>query len=251
VTLYPEAKRRAPVLPHVILLPDASWRMLPAAKRTCEAFSLLLHSRAFDFHTTAIAALRPHRRAPLSFLTSSRLRHFLSDRACTFEDIFTVRASPVTIQVRQLIRPVTILMRQCGGGVRWLTKEEVSRRLQALPPHQRQLARFALATGLRQANVLGMRWSAVDLERRTAWVHADEAKGGIAIGVPLNDAAIAVLREEIGKHDDYVFTFRRRPLAQANTKAWQNALRRAGIEHFRWHDLRHYGRRGTSRPAQR
>ena len=84
-----------------------------------------------------------------------------------------------------------------------------------------------------------MRWSDVDLERRTAWVHADEAKGGTAIGVPLNDEAIAVLREEIGKHRDRVFTFRRRPLANANTKAWKNALRRAGIEHFRWHDLRH------------
>ena len=35
--------------------------------------------------------------------------------------------------------------------VRWLTKEEVVRLLNALPPHQRQLARFALATGLRQA----------------------------------------------------------------------------------------------------
>jgi integrase len=57
--------------------------------------------------------------------------------------------------------------------------------------------------------------------------------------VPLNDEAIAVLREEIGKHRDHVFTFRRRPLANANTKAWKNALRRAGIEHFRWHDLRH------------
>jgi integrase len=78
-----------------------------------------------------------------------------------------------------------------------------------------------------------------DLDRRTAWVHADEAKGGQAIGVPLNDEAMAVLRNEIGKHPDYVFTFRRWPLASANTKAWKNALRRAGINNFRWHDLRH------------
>ena len=36
----------------------------------------------------------------------------------------------------------------------------------------------------------------VDLARRKAWVHADEATGGEAIGVPLNDEAMAVLQEE-------------------------------------------------------
>jgi integrase len=110
--------------------------------------------------------------------------------------------------------------------VRWLKKEEASRLLDALPTHQRQLTRFALATGLRHANVLTLRWSAVDLARRTAWVHADEAKGGAAIGVPLNDDAIAVLREEQGKHSDRVFTYKGRPLGQVNTRSWRNALKR-------------------------
>jgi len=68
--------------------------------------------------------------------------------------------------------------------------------LHALPTHQRQPARFALATGLRQANVLRLQWPDVDLGRRTAWVHADEAKGDEAIGVPLNDEAMSVLRDE-------------------------------------------------------
>lgn len=84
--------------------------------------------------------------------------------------------------------------------MRWLNKEEALRLLHALPTHQRQPARFALATGLRQANVLRLQWPDVDLGRRTAWVHADEAKGGEAIGVPLNDEAMSVLRDEQGKH---------------------------------------------------
>ena len=77
------------------------------------------------------------------------------------------------------------------------------------------------------------------MNRRTAWVHADEAKGGEAIGVPLNDDAVAVLRAELGKHPLRVFTFKGKPLGQANTRAWRNALKRAGIRNFRWHDLRH------------
>jgi len=33
--------------------------------------------------------------------------------------------------------------------------------------------------------------------------------------------------------------FRGNPVVQVNTKAWKNALKRSGIENFRWHDLRH------------
>jgi integrase len=135
--------------------------------------------------------------------------------------------------------PTVSLYPEAKRRVRWLNKEEATRLLDALPTHQKQLMRFALATGLRQANVLGLKWPDVDMERRTAWVHADEAKGGEAIGVPLNDEALAVLREELGKHPLRVFTFKGRPLEQANTRAWRNALKRAGIKNFRWHDLRH------------
>jgi integrase len=135
--------------------------------------------------------------------------------------------------------PAITLYREAKRRVRWLTKEEATRLLAALAPHQRQLTRFALATGLRQANVLHLKWSQVDLERRTAWIHADEAKAREAIGVPLNDEAMAVLREERGKHPTSVFTYNRRPLKSVNTKAWKKGLKRAGIENFRWHDLRH------------
>jgi integrase len=135
--------------------------------------------------------------------------------------------------------PAVTLYPEAKRRVRWLTKEEVIRLLNALPPHQRQLARFALATGLRQANVLNLQWSAVDLGRRTAWVHGDEAKGGEAIGVPLNDDAMAVLIEGKVKHTDHVFTYKGRPLGQVNTRSWRNALKRAGIKNCRLHALRH------------
>jgi integrase len=36
-----------------------------------------------------------------------------------------------------------------------------------------------------------------------------------------------------------VFTHAGRPINQVNTKAWKSALKRAGIDNFRWHDSRH------------
>lgn len=66
-----------------------------------------------------------------------------------------------------------------------------------------------------------------------------EAKGAKAIAVPLNADALAVLQQCRGKHAEYVFTFRGKSIFNVSTRAWRNALLRAKIENFRWHDLRH------------
>ncbi len=123
--------------------------------------------------------------------------------------------------------------------IRWLTPEEAERLLAELPAHLAEVARFTLATGLRKANVTGLEWSQVDLGRRIAWVHPDQAKARKAIGVPLNAEAMVVLRRQLGKHPRFVFTYHGRPIKEVNTKAWKQVLKRAGITNFRWHDLRH------------
>lgn len=122
---------------------------------------------------------------------------------------------------------------------RWITAEEVQALLAQLPEHQADMMRFALATGLRQRNVCRLEWSAVDRERRCAWVHADQSKTRKAIAVPLNADAMAVLERWQGRHATYVFSYKDRPVWQVNTKAWRKAVERAGLRDFRWHDLRH------------
>ncbi|WP_292916856.1 tyrosine-type recombinase/integrase [Nitrosomonas sp.] len=123
--------------------------------------------------------------------------------------------------------------------IRWLTPEQVKRLLNELPQHQQDMMIFALSTGLRQSNVINLEWNQVDLERKAAWIHPDQAKARKAIHVPLNSVAITVLLRQVGKHQNRVFTFRGNPIAWVNTRAWKLALKRAGIENFRWHDLRH------------
>lgn len=135
--------------------------------------------------------------------------------------------------------PKIRLYREAKRRIRWLTPEEVQRLLAELPQHQRDVVVFALVTGLRQSNVLKLEWAQVDLERKVAWIHPDQAKARRAIHVPLNSIALEILRRQIGKNPSRVFTYRGKAIAWANTRAWREALVRAGIENFRWHDLRH------------
>lgn len=134
-------------------------------------------------------------------------------------------------QVRMLKEPIR--------RIRFLTKEEATDLLAELPEHLADMAAFSLATGLRASNVTGLQWSQVDLARRLAWVHPDQAKARRAIPVPLNADAVLLVRKQLGKHLTHVFSFRGKPVTQVSTKAWYAGLKRAGIKDFRWHDLRH------------
>src|SRR5882672_2984240 len=71
------------------------------------------------------------------------------------------------------------------GVKRSISVEQAETLLGELPAHQRDVVLFALATGLRQSNVVGLEWSHVDLETGHAWVSAGQSKNRRPIAVPL------------------------------------------------------------------
>nr|WP_262965806.1 site-specific integrase [Methylobacter psychrophilus] len=80
-----------------------------------------------------------------------------------------------------------------------------------------------------------LKWSQVDMQRKCAWVHADEAKSNKSIGYPLNSDALEVIRSQISKNNEFIFTNQGLPVNRPNTAAWHKALERVGISDFRWH----------------
>lgn len=140
--------------------------------------------------------------------------------------------------------PVRKPVKLVSKRIRWLTAAEADRLLAELPEHLADMAQFSLETGLRRANVTGLQWPQIDLVRRVAWIHPDQAKARKAITVPLSDTAVAVLQRQLPKkrkveHVESVFVYQGAPVRQTATAAWKKALKRAGIRDFRWHDLRH------------
>ena len=139
-----------------------------------------------------------------------------------------------TVQIKLLPKPLP--------RDRWETPEKIEELFNELPEHQQDVLIFDVATGLRKGNVLSLEWPKVDFQRKHAYIESGNSKSKKAIPVPLNDLAMAILTKRYladDKHQRWVFTYKGRRLKQVSTKAWRNALQRAGIDDFKWHDLRH------------
>ena len=137
-------------------------------------------------------------------------------------------------------RPSVPKRHEANGEFLWATEKQAAKLLAALPAHLAAMARFSLATGLRQRNVTHLEWARVSLPRRVAWIESKSAKGKRAITVPLNDDAMAVLTAQKGKHEQWVFPYGGRPIETPARTAWKGAVRKAKLPAgFRWHDLRH------------
>ncbi|MDJ0087656.1 tyrosine-type recombinase/integrase [Pantoea allii] len=148
--------------------------------------------------------------------------------------------------------PVIKVPQERNKRVRWLEPAEAQRLINECPEPLKSTVEFALATGLRRSNIVDLKWQQIDLQRKVAWIYPEDSKSGRAIGVAMNDMAESVLRRQIGRHSIWVFVHTesvkrndgtstasvRKMRVDSNT-AWRAALKRAGIEDFRFHDLRH------------
>lgn len=126
--------------------------------------------------------------------------------------------------------------------VRWITYQQAERFLAEIRlPWVRDACEFALATGCRANEIFSLTWDKLDTGRALAWVTNDLAKSGKARAVPLNADALAVIERRRKSHKTLVFS--RVPsgpqIEQVDRRAFNGALKRAGIENFRFHDLRH------------
>jgi integrase len=135
--------------------------------------------------------------------------------------------------------PVVPMYKLETSEPRYLTKIQFATLKKELPPHLAELAEFSVETGLRMRNATGLTWQQVDLPRKQLMVPAARAKAGETIALPLSRRALAILRSKRGGHAERVFTFRGKPLSDANGAAFKKAARAAGLPWLRWHDLRH------------
>ena len=101
-------------------------------------------------------------------------------------------------------------------------------------PHIWPVIIFAIETGMRQGEILGLQWERVDLDRRIAFLPL--TKNGSSREVPLSTKAIEVLVAQ-RQCNDTPSPF---PVTPNGFRlAWDRLRSRAGLSDLRFHDLRH------------
>ena len=128
------------------------------------------------------------------------------------------------VRERRLNRPV-------------MTVSEEATLLSLLPDYLRSIAVAALDTGMRRGEILNQRWEDVDLARRLLSVSKSKTVEGESREIPLTARLYDSLAVRPAK-SGIVFTYNDEQLHWIR-KGWLGGLKRAGLRHFRFHDLRH------------
>ena len=128
---------------------------------------------------------------------------------------------------------------------RWLTREEEEKILSVSPQWLREIIIFALETGCRREEILSLVWREVDFSNHAVTIFGK--KTGERRSIPLTKRALEVLmmrktkRNVVSIKGDFVFTHPPGQKINIHTLRWafERAVKKAGLEDLRFHDLRH------------
>ena len=139
------------------------------------------------------------------------------------------------------------LFRPNNERVRYLTPDEFERLCSAAAEirwYLKPLIILAVVTGLRRGNLLRLRFDECDLAARVIRIQR-ETKNNRPITVPVNETALRVIEELAKRANGSPCLFPHLEGRQAGEAikdvklSFRHAVRAAGIEDFRFHDLRH------------
>ena len=145
-----------------------------------------------------------------------------------------VEASPITAFNKRALK-------ESRARTRFLTREEFGLLHGAASNDLKPILVLAVETGLRKEELLGLTIPSIDLRRRE--LHLAHTKTNAPRRVPLSSAALTTIRELLEKRSrprsPYLFCKADGGRIGNPRKAFEGACARAGLEDFRYHDLRH------------
>ena len=134
------------------------------------------------------------------------------------------------------MRPVKFL-KENNVRDRVLSAEEFERLLQFSPEHLKPILIAAHETGMRSGEIFGLPWDQVDLQKCFITLRPDQTKSNEGRKIPISPRLLETL-SAMKKKTGIVFGYQGKSIKSIKV-AFKRACQKAGIEDFRFHDLRH------------
>jgi integrase len=123
---------------------------------------------------------------------------------------------------------------------RLLTPAEYVQLLAQCGPQIKPIVKLAYHTGMRQGEILFLTWGQVDLKEGFIHLQPEDTKTHESRSVPLSHELIEMFQAmPRGLPGVRVFPYKGKAFGSTFQRAFETARKRAGIEDFTFHDLRH------------
>jgi integrase len=102
---------------------------------------------------------------------------------------------------------------------------------------------LSINTGLRQGELFNLTWVMVDVSEQSIIISGEVTKNSSSRYIPLNDEAFKIIAQLYKKRtvkEGLVFPSKNNQPFNNIKRSWSAVLKKAQINEFRWHDLRHH-----------
>jgi integrase len=131
-------------------------------------------------------------------------------------------------------------LKEPPGRSRFLSEEEAQNLLSCSDDHLKPIVMTALNTGMRLSEILSLKWDQVHIcAVIEPYLEVKVSKNNKKRFIPLNDDMLNLFEGMESNKNSHVFLGTRNKPLKSVRKPFDKALKRAGIEDFRFHDLRH------------
>jgi integrase len=188
------------------------------------------------------------RQKPITFKKGEKeiIRGLRTDAAVNREmsclhHIFTKAVEWEMFEQSPFDRGKSLMLKENNQRLRFLNEDEIQGLLDACPDYLRRIVRCAILTGMRRGEILSLKWDQI----RNGFIYLDKKFNPIktreARQIPTGDDLDQLFKEiRRDQHltSDYVFTYMGERV-QETKRSFKTALKRTGIQDFKFHDLRH------------
>jgi integrase len=130
-------------------------------------------------------------------------------------------------------------LKEHNARLRYLSVDECNRLIGAcIAPHIKAIVTVALHTGMRSGEIRNLQWR--DLDFAAGFIIIRDSKNGENRHIPMDSTVVDIFQNwQPTPGSDFVFTNRAGHRIGFLQHGFRNALERAGITDFHFHDLRH------------